>query len=172
MKKSSAPLTLIEARREFAALAKAFDDYVAKTKHLKTGFCLTSSIGGELLVKTDDPDLPWLPLLYAAANVMDREGDSPAEIRENFEHFLKDIVAKQGNGNAAAPRVKHPFESMRAVMVTTVNELMPVLHLMHEFDAIVARVGGEDALKMALVKAFHGALLGVLERSAVHVDRG
>ncbi|PNE11249.1 MAG: hypothetical protein CR217_10020 [Beijerinckiaceae bacterium] len=98
--------------------------------------------------------------LYAAANVMDREGDrSPAEIRGNFERFLKDIVAKQGE---PAARAKHPFELMRAVMVTTIDELMPCLRPMQEFDAIVARAGGEDALKMTLVKAFHGALLGVL----------
>jgi hypothetical protein len=161
MKKSHTPLTLIEARREFNVLAKAFDNYVARTKHLKTSACLILTIGDGLLVKTDDDrGLPWLPLLYAAANIMDREGDSPAEIRGNFERFLKDIVAKQGNEPAS--RDVHPFELMRAVMVTTIDELMPCLRPMHEFDAIVARAGGEDALKMALVKAFHGALLGVL----------
>ncbi|MGB8901403.1 MAG: hypothetical protein WCC90_20155 [Methylocella sp.] len=92
------------------------------------------------------------------------EGDSPAEIRGNFERFLEDIVEKQGNEPAS--RNVHPFELMRAwTVATTIDELMPLLHPMHEFDAIVARAGGEDALKMALVKAFHGALLGVLERS-------
>jgi hypothetical protein len=73
MEKSSTPLTLIEARREFNVLAKAFDNYVARTKHLKTSSCLTSSIGDELFVK--------FPLLYAIVNVMAGEGDSPVEIR-------------------------------------------------------------------------------------------
>jgi hypothetical protein len=51
---------------------------------------------------------------------------------------------------------------MRAVMVATIGELMPVLRPMREFDAIVARAGGEDELKMQLVRAFNHALLGVL----------
>jgi hypothetical protein len=78
------PLTLVEARREFAMLVKTFNDYVAKTRHLGASSCLTSSIGDSLLVKTDDDGLPWLPLLYAAVNVMAGEGDSPSEIRGNF----------------------------------------------------------------------------------------
>jgi hypothetical protein len=82
------------------------------------------------------------------------------EVRETFENFIKDVVEDR----EFAART-HPFALMRAVMVTTVTELMPCLRPMYEFDAIVARVGGEGALKMALVKAFHGALLRVLERS-------
>lgn len=105
---------------------------------------LTTTICDRLYAKTGDHDLPWLPLLYAAANVMDREGDSPAEIRENFERFLEDIVEKQGNEPAL--RDVHPFELMRAVMVAVIDELMPCLRPMHEFDTIVARAGGEDAL--------------------------
>jgi hypothetical protein len=84
------------------------------------------------------------------------EGDSPSEIRENFERFLEGIVEKQGNEPVS--RDFHPFEQMRAVMVAVTDELMPCLRPMHEFDAIVARAGGEDGLKMALVNAFHGAL--------------
>jgi hypothetical protein len=39
-------------------------------------------------------------------------------------------------------------------MVATINELMPCLRPMHKFNAIVARAGSEDALKMTLVNAF------------------
>jgi hypothetical protein len=148
---------------------KVFEDDVARTSHLGTSSCLTSSIGDSLLVKTDDNGLPWLPLLYAAVNVMAGEGDSPAEIRGNFERFLKDIVEKQDN--EPAPHDVHPFKLMRAVMVATIEELMPLLRPLHEFDAIVARAGGEDELKMTLVNAFHGALMGILgdARSTVAV---
>jgi hypothetical protein len=165
MKKSHTPLTLVEARRESNVLAKAFDNYVARTRHLKTSSCLTSSIGDGLLVKTDDERLPWLPLLYAAVNVMASGGDSPAEIRENFEHFLEGVVEKQSNENEPTARDVHPFELMRALMVATIDELMLLLRPMHEFGATVTRAGGEDELKMALVNAFHRALRGILERS-------
>jgi hypothetical protein len=162
MKKSHTPLTLVEARREFAVLAKAFNDYVARTKHLKTSSCLTSSIGDGLLVKTDDERLPWLPLLYAAANVMTSEGDSPAEIRENFEHFLEDIVEKQGDERETPPDVSF-FELMRALMVATIDELMPLLRPMHEFDAVVARAGRRRRAKNGAGQLpFYGALMGVL----------
>lgn len=123
------------AQREFATLVKAFNNYVVKSKGLAAKSCLTTTNGDRLYAKTDDHDLPWLPLLYAAANVMDREGDSPAEIRENFERFLEDIVEKQGNEPAS--RDVHPFELMRAVMVAVIDELMPCLRPMHEFDSIV-----------------------------------
>jgi hypothetical protein len=83
------------------------------------------------------------------------------EVRENFENFIKDLVEGQGEDRESAART-HPFELMRAVMTATIDELMPLLRPIHEFDAIVARAGFEDALKMTLVKAFHRALLKVL----------
>ena len=64
------------------------------------------------------------------------------------------------------PDRTHPLELLRAVMVATINELMPVLRPMHEFDEIVARAGSEDELKMELVRAFHHALFDVLNGAA------
>jgi hypothetical protein len=172
-------MTLDEARtKAWPALADAFARYVEQTKHLGANTCLTSMIGGKLYARSTDDDLPWLPLLHGAANFMGAMGENPAEIRESFERFLTYVVDKQDDELDAEQRAKggllaamQPFEWMRAIMVATIDELMPALRPMHEFDAIVARAGGEDALKMELVRNFYGALMHVLEGSAVQAAR-
>jgi hypothetical protein len=115
-------------------------------------------------IQTTDTDV--VPLLYAAANLMNREDLTPDEIKETFESFISMVVMKQAGG-CVPPSLTHPFETTRAVMVETIDELMPVLRPMDEFDAIVASAGGEDALKMELVRGFHGVLLKVLNDAQV-----
>jgi hypothetical protein len=161
MKPKQEPLTIIEARNEFAKVERAFNAYIEKTKHLGKVAILLAEFGDNGYIRTQDPDVPWVPLLYGAANLMDREGFSPEEVKETFDSFIEMVVLKQGDGHEP-PSPTHPFELMRAVMVATIDELMPCLRPMREFDAVVARAGGEDALKMVLVTAFHGALLKVL----------
>ena len=161
MKPKQEPLTLVEAEHEFDKVLRAFNDYVSKTKHLKGNAVLVAEIGEHGYSRSQDPDVPWVPLLYAAANLMSRDDCSPEEIKQTFDDFIKDVIMKQAVGHVPPDRT-HPFELMRAIMVATINELMPVLRPMREFDAIVARAGGEDELKMELVRAFHGALLSVI----------
>jgi hypothetical protein len=135
-------LTLVEAQKEaWPALADAFARYVEQTKHLGANTCITSVIGGKLYARSTDDDLPWLPLLHGAANFMSSMGESPIEIRGIFERFLTIVVEKQDDERAPRPDDVHPFEWMRAIMIATIDELMPALRPMHEFDAIVARAG-------------------------------
>jgi hypothetical protein len=161
MKPKSEPLTLVEAEHEFQKVARTFDGYVEKTKHLGLNIPLVANIGEDMYARSQDPDVPWVPFLYAAANLMNRDDCSPEEIKDTFERFIKDVVLAQAAGHVP-PSPAHPFELMRAVMVATIDELMPALRPMHEFDAIVARAGGEDALKMRLVHGFYTTLQRVL----------
>ncbi len=154
-------LTLVEAGHEFGKVARAFDAYVEKTAHLGLNTVLVAEIGEDMFARSQDPDVPWVPFLYAAANLMNRDDCSPEEIKDTFDSFIEDVVMKQAAGHVPPDRT-HPFELLRAVMVATIGELMPVLRAMHEFDALVVRAGGEDALKMELVRGFHGALFNVI----------
>jgi len=161
MKPKQTPLTLVEAEHEFGKVARAFDAYVEKTAHLGLNIALVANIGEDMYARSQDPDVPWVPFLYATANLMSRDDCSPEEIKKTFGDFIEMVVMKQAAGHAP-PNPAHPFEVMRTVMVATIDELMPALRPMHEFDAIIARAGGEDALKMHLVHAFYKALQGVL----------
>jgi hypothetical protein len=121
MKPKQEPLTLVEAEREFGKVARTFDAYVEKTEHLGLNIALVANIGDDMYARSQDPDVPWVPFLYAAANLMNRDDCSPDEIKKTFEDFIEMVVMKQ----AAGPDRTHPFERLRAVMVATINELMP-----------------------------------------------
>ena len=165
MESKQTPLTLVEAEHEFGKVARAFGTYVEKTKHLGQNAVLVAEIGEHGFARSQDPELPWIPCLYAAANLMSRDDCTPSEIKETFDSFIKDVIMKQAAGHVP-PSPAHPLERLRAIMVATINELMPVLRRMHEFPEIVARAGSEDELKMQLVRAFNHALLGVITEAA------
>jgi hypothetical protein len=120
------PLTLVEAAHEFQKVARAFDAYVEETKHLGLIIALVANIGEDMYARSQDPDVPWVPFLYAAANLMNRDDCSPDEIKDTFERFIRDVVLSQAAGHIP-PTPAHPFELMRTVMVATINGLMPAL---------------------------------------------
>ena len=168
--KQEQPLTLVEAEREFTKVGRVFNAYLEKTKHLKQHAILIAEFGGTGYIRTQDTDIPWEPLLLAAANLMDRDDCTPAEIKQTFDSFIEDVIMKQA-ASSIPPSQVHPFEQLRAVMIATIGELMPFLRRMHEFDAIVTRAGSEDELKMQLVRAFHHALFDVISDGSKKVRR-
>jgi len=162
MKPKQTLLTLVEARREFAELVKVFRTYADRTQHLGLAATLISHDG---IVQAQDPEDPWAHTLLASANLMAMDGYTRADIEETFLSFVKKGLVPAGDPDEPLLPV-HPLEQMRAIMVATIGKLMPVLRPMREFDAIVARAGSEDELKMQLVRAFNHALLDVLADGA------
>ena len=130
MKPKQTPLMLVEAEHEFGKVAGAFDTYVAKTKHLGQNIVLVANIGEDMYARSQDPDVPWVPFLYAAANLMNCDDCSPEEIKKTFDQFIKYGCHEAGRRSRPA-RPARPLELLRAVMVATINELMPVLRPMH-----------------------------------------
>src|SRR5208283_5965868 len=115
---------LVEAKREFEKVSKAFDVYLKQTKHLRQTAILLA-VGDNFFVNTQDSELPWLPLLYAAANLMAQNDHTHDEVKGTFLRFVDQVLDRQAL--AEPPTLVHPFEQLRAVMIATIDELMPVL---------------------------------------------
>ena len=60
--KQEEPLTLLEARREFEKVDRAFDDYLKKTAHLKQPAVLVADFGDHGYARSQDTDTPWVPM--------------------------------------------------------------------------------------------------------------
>ena len=97
MESKQEPLTLVEAEREFGKVLRAFDAYLEKTKHLGQNAVLVAEIGEYGYSRSSDPDVPWVPLLYVAANLMDRD-DCTQKNQADLRGF------HQGRGHGAGCR--------------------------------------------------------------------
>jgi hypothetical protein len=167
MKSKQEPLTLIEAEREFQKVARAFDAYVAKTKHLGKVAILLAEFGDTGYIRTQDVELPWVPLLYGAVNLMDRDGRSAEDIKETFDDFIKMVVMKQAAGHVSA-EIMEPcdiFETVLGVFVTEMLGVFDKMGPMGDGRTLVERVGSREALKRKLAGYWRSAIMQIIAES-------
>jgi len=169
MKPKQEPLTLIEAEREFGKVARAFNDYVAKTKHLGQNAVLVAEIGDNAFARSQlDPYLPWIPLLYAAANLMSRDNCTPDEIKETFDDFIKMVVMKQAAGHVPAQTMEpcDIFETVLGVFVTEMLGVFDKMGPIGDGQTLAERVGSREELKRKLAGYWRAAIMQIIRESA------
>jgi hypothetical protein len=126
MHEKQEPLTHIEAEREFAKVGRAFNAYIEKTKHLGMVAILLAEFGDTGYIRTQDTDVPWVPFLYGAANLMARAEFTPDEVRETFESFISMVVMKQVGGCVPPSSAHRNVEqTMRREALKAVNPFGP-----------------------------------------------
>jgi hypothetical protein len=168
MKPKQEPLTLVEAEREFAKVGRVFNAYLAKTKHLKQHAILIAEFGCTGYIRTQDTDIPWEPLLLAAANLMDRDDCTPEEIKETFEDFIKMVVMKQAAGHVPAETMEpcDIFETVLGVFSTEMLGVFDKMGPMGDGRTLVERVGSREELKRKLAGYWRDAIMQIIAESA------
>lgn len=164
----SKQLTLVEAEHEFGKVLSAFDAYLEKTKHLGQNAVLVAEIGEYGYSRSSDPDVPWVPLLYVAANMMDRDDCTPEEIKQTFDEFIEMVVMKQAAGHVPAKNMDpcDIFETVLGVFVTEMLGVFDKMGPMGDGQTLAERVGSREELKRKLAGYWRSAIMQIIAESA------
>lgn len=171
--KQTTPLTLVEAEREFTKVGRAFNAYLEKTKHLGKVPILLAEFGGTGYIRTQDQDVPWVPLLHAAANLMDHEDFRPDEIKQAFDSFIKDVVLAQAAGHVP-PETMEPCDIFETVLGVFAQEMLGVFDKMGPMgdgQTLAERVGSREELKRKLTGYWRAAIMQIIQESAPAADK-
>jgi hypothetical protein len=156
-----------DARRGGARI-RQISTYVEKTKHLGQNAVLVAEIGENGYIRTQDIDVPWVPLLYGAANLMARNDYTPGEVKKTFDDFIKMVVMEQAAGHVPAETMEpcDIFETVLGVFVTEMLGVFDKMGPMGDGQTLAERVGSREELKRKLAGYWRAAIMQIIRESA------